>query len=355
MSIDGIKIFALALMMTVAATSCERMLIADDVPATPSHTFDYLWGQLDKQYSLFDVKGTDWDAVYDSLRPRVYNGMSAEALFDVCAAMLRTLNDGHVNLYAGFDVARADSLYYDFYAASGIDLGTVMLHYLGIGYRSAGGVAHQGLCGDSVMYVFYGTFSNTFSPALLRNAIKSYPHAKGVILDVRGNGGGSLKNVSQILTLMPSHGQLLYHSQIKSGPGRNDFTPQVGTYAPIVDTADAYTRPVVVLIDGACFSATSLFAICTQAYDNMVLMGDTTAGGLGLPTMGVLPNGWRYRFPVTRTLALDGRNYENGVPPDIYVPFDRQAAYRYGRDNVIDSACAYILQHAEKGGTGNYQ
>ena len=145
--------------------------------------------------------------------------------------------------------------------------------------------------------------------------------------------------------MMPSHGQRLYSSQIKSGPAHDDFTPWVDTYAPDVsgDTT-IFTRPVVVLVDRGCFSATSVFAICTQAYDNMVLMGDTTSGGLGLPSMGYLPNGWRYRLPVTRTRALDGNNYENGVPPDILLPFDRQMAQTLGRDNVIDSACNYILK-----------
>lgn len=330
--------------MTLAVSSCERALMADDIPANATNTFDYLWQRFDQQYALFDVKGVDWQAVYDSLRPRVYNGMSPDSLFAVCATMLGTLRDGHVNLYAGFDVSRADSLYYRFYSQSGIDINTVLLHYLGIGYHSTAGMAHNGLCHDSVIYIYYGSFSNTVSPSLFRRIIQSYPQAQGMVLDMRGNGGGSLSNVTNILSLMPSRGQQLYSSQIKAGPAHDCFTPLVATYAPdrSADTS-LFTRPVVVLVDRGCFSATSVFAICTQAYDNMLLMGDTTSGGLGLPSMGYLPNGWRYRLPVTRTLALDGNNYENGVPPDILLSFDLRRAQTLGRDNIIDSACAYIL------------
>ena len=147
---------------------------------------------------------------------------------------------------------------------------------------------------------------------------------------------------------MSSHGQRLYSSQIKSGPAHDQFTPLVATYAPnLSGDTTLFTRPVVALIDRGCFSATSVFAICTQAYDNIILMGDTTSGGLGLPSMGALPNGWHYRIPVTRAFALDGNNYENGVPPDIVLPFDRIRAQTLGRDNIIDSACAYILQISE--------
>ena len=328
----------------ILCTSCERLLMTDDIPATATHTFSYLWQQVDRQYSLFDVKHTDWQAVYDSLNPRVYDGMTADSLFRICATMLGVLHDGHVNLYAGFDVGRCDSLYYDFYTHSGIDFNTVMLHYLGPHYRSAGGVGHQGLCDCRVIYFYYGSFSTTLSLPLLRQALRSYPDAQGLVLDIRGNGGGSLKNVHQLLSLLPSDGQPLYTSQIKSGPGHDDFTPPVTTYAPHVDAAEAFDKPVVVLTDRACFSAASLFSLCTQAYDNVVLMGDTTGGGLALPSMGVLPNGWRYRLSVTRTLSLDGHNYENGVPPDIPIAFDRAAAQQQGRDNIIDSACSYILK-----------
>ena len=341
---NSFHISTLLLFIALVSTSCERALMSDDLQATAPNTFDYLWQRFDQQYSMFDVKGVDWRAVYDSLRPRVYSGMTADSLFAVCATMLGTLNDGHVNLYAGFDVSRADSLYYRFYTQGGIDVNTMVLNYLGIGYHSTGGMAHTALCDGKVLYIYYGSFSNAVSTSLFRRIIMSYPDALGMVLDLRGNGGGSLSNVINILKMMPSHGQRLYSSQIKSGPAHDDFTPWVDTYAPDVsDDTTIFTRPVVVLVDRGCFSATSVFAICTQAYDNMVLMGDTTSGGLGLPSMGYLPNGWRYRLPVTRTRALDGNNYENGVPPDILLPFNRQLAQTLGRDNVIDSACRYIL------------
>lgn len=331
-------------LIVLTIVSCERAFMADDIPATAPSTFDYLWQRFDQQYSMFDVKNVNWQAVYDSLRPRVYGGMTTDSLFAVCATMLGTLCDGHVNLYAGFDVSRADSLYYRFYAQDGMDVNTVVLNYLGIGYHSTGGMAHTALCDGRIIYIYYGSFSSSISTSQFRRIIRSYPRAEGMVLDMRGNGGGSLTNVSNILSMMPSHGQRLYYSQIKSGPAHDDFTQPILTYAPdrSADT-DLFTRPVVVLIDRGCFSATSVFAICTQAYDNMILMGDTTSGGLGLPSMGYLPNGWRYRMPVTRAIALDGNNYENGVPPDILLPFDRQSAQTLGRDNIIDSACSYIL------------
>ena len=341
MNIKSLAIPSVLVLSLMLLSGCEKAFMHSP-SASPVRTFDYLWHKVDEQYSMFDVKQVDWTAVYDSLRPRVSDTTSSDSLFALCAAMLNTLNDGHVNLVSPHDVSRSDTVTHRFYAQSGIDLRTVFLHYLGSGYHSTSGIAHNALCGGRVMYLYYGSFSNTVSVSGLRHIIRSYPHARGMILDIRDNGGGNLANIHRILSIMPSNGQVLYRSQIKNGPAHDQFTPLEPTYAPAgVDSA--YTLPVLVLTDRGCFSASSTFAVATQAYPNLLLMGDTTGGGMGLPTMGVLPNGWLYRFSITRTIALDGRNYENGVPPDILLPFDRAQAQTLGRDNIIDSACARIL------------
>ena len=44
---------------------------------------------------------------------------------------------------------------------------------------------------------------------------------------------------------------------------------------------------------------------------------------------------------MTRTIAPDGKNYENGVPPDRVVLLD-DAATAAGKDNVIEAAADII-------------
>ena len=326
------------------ATSCEKAFIPDSGSARATDVFDYLWQQIDRRYSMFDVKNVDWQQVYDTLRPQVRNGMKSDSLFALCSTMLNTLHDGHVNLYSAWDVSRSDSVYNRFYTDDGMDVDVLVLNYLGGNYHSTGGVAHNALCDGKVIYMRYGSFGSgvNITERHLRHIVATYPDAEGMILDIRGNGGGLTTNIVNLLSIMPSHGQLIYNSQIKAGPDHDDFTPLVPTYAPN-NTGDVYNKPVLVLTDRGSFSAASTFAIATFAYDNIRLMGDTTGGGLGLPAEMALPNGWICRFSSTRTLALDGRNYENGVPPDILLKFDRENAFLHHRDNIIDSACSIIL------------
>ena len=38
-------------------TSCERAFMEQDEPSNPVNVFDYLWNQVDQNYTFFDVKG----------------------------------------------------------------------------------------------------------------------------------------------------------------------------------------------------------------------------------------------------------------------------------------------------------
>jgi C-terminal processing protease CtpA/Prc len=85
-----------------------------------------------------------------------------------------------------------------------------------------------------------------------------------------------------------------------------------------------------------------MFAIATKSFPNVLLVGDTTGGGGGLPTGGQLPNGWTYRFSVSQLLDLNGNNFaESGVPPDILASLDFTDLTQ---DEIIERAIDEILK-----------
>ena len=332
------------LLIGVAATSCERAFMEKDEPSNPVDVFDYLWNKVDQQYAFFDVKGVDWDSVREVYRPMVDDDMDKESLFEVCAAMLNTLRDGHTNLISSFDVSHNDSVYYKMYAEKNIDADVVVLNYLTVNYHTTAGFAHNAIRNGHVAYVRYSSFQNSITESAWKYIVDRYKDCDGMILDLRQNGGGSVDNIRMMLSIFDNHKQPLYRTQIKSGPGHNEFKELTTVYA--TDSCileQPYTKPVAVLIDRGSFSATSFFALCTMGYDNIKLFGDYSGGGLGLPNGGALPNGWTYRFSITRTIALDGGNYENGVPPQKRVILD-PAYTAQGIDNVIETAADWIMQ-----------
>ena len=334
------------IVLAFAFTSCERAFMEKDEPSNPVNVFDYLWNQVDQQYAFFDVKNMDWDSVREVYRPMVNDNMSNDSLFRVCAAMLNTLQDGHTNLISGFDVSRNDSVYYKMYAEKNIDENVVLLNYLTVNHHTTGSFMHNAVRNGAVAYIRYSSFSDYISEGSLKYLVNRYKNCKGMVIDLRQNSGGSISNIAALLSIFDNHKQPLYQCQAKSGPAHDAFADAVTVYAAdssILGKNNAYTKPVAVLIDRGSYSATSFFAICTMAYDNIRLFGDYSGGGLGLPNGGVLPNGWTYRFSTTRTLAIDGQNYENGVPPDVRVLLD-PACTAQGVDNVIEAAADWILE-----------
>ena len=328
---------------TIAFVSCERAFIYDNEPDNPVNVFDYLWNKVDQQYSFLDVKGVDWDSVYEVYRPKVYDEMNDDSLFKVCAAMLNTLRDGHTYLISDFDESHNDSVYYKMYTEKNIDDDVVTMNYLTLNFHTTGSFFHNAIRGGKVAYIRYASFMDDVDTHDLNHLLDFYQDCDGIIFDLRQNFGGNIDNIRCLLSVFDNHGQALYQTQIKSGPEHNAFTELTTVYA--LDTQDdaPYTKPVAVLIDRGSYSATSFFLVSTMAYDNIKLFGDYSGGGLGLPNAGALPNGWVYRFSITRTITLDGGNYENGVPPDVRVILDSTLTAQ-GIDNVIETAADWIME-----------
>lgn len=337
--------YLLAVGIVMSTTGCERLLMEEDMEATPTATFEYLWRQIDERYSLFDVKEVDWQAMHDLLAPRIDDNMCDDSLFAVLSELLNVLDDGHVNLWSNVDVFSSEAIFLQRYGNGNFDQNTVILNYLRHNSHSTAGFVYNTVGDGKVLYIRYSSFMNSAPTKTLHYIMKKYGEVEGIVFDIRQNGGGSIQNKWNIMKLLPSEGQLLYSTQAKAGPAHDDFTEPTFVFAPDNDDDyPPYTKPFVVLTDRGCYSAASAFSLAVRTYDNVIVMGDTTAGGLAVPTGGALPNGWHYRFGVTRTLAPDGINYEAGVPPDQVVLLD-PAASQVGRDNIIDSAITLITKN----------
>ncbi len=335
--------YLLLLTATGLLCSCEKMFMEEDVESNKISTFEYLWQRVDVMYSHFDVKGVDWQTVHDTTLPLVQQCLSNEELFSVLAAMLNTLNDGHVNLISSFDVSHSTDLYRRMEEEKNIDFDVVQQHYLGYNYHTTAGFLHQPIADSQVVYIRYGSFSNSAATSAANYVFHRYPKAKGIVLDIRQNGGGEVENVWRLLRLFPGKGQLLYTTNIKSGPAHDAFSPLESVYAPAVaEGFTAYNNPICILIDRGSYSAASTFALCAATYDNVTLIGDTTGGGLGLPNGGDLPIGCHYRFSVTKTYDAARNDWENGVPPDVWVHIAPEDA-ALGKDAVIEKAVEIIL------------
>lgn len=310
-------IFSLCLFLGLS--SCEYVLFGPDKASDdPFEVFDYLWEEVNLKYSYFDLKGIDWNQIRQQYRGRLQDGMSEEALFAVLADMMNELRDDHSNLVSPFNVSR-----YDVALNSNPNYlaRTVQEHYIPKSMIT-GAFVHDFIANGEIGYVRYGSFMSFIDSDAMNFVLNRYANTKGLILDLRENGGGSIANIPLLLERFAPERKLVGYFITRNGPNKNDFGPRANFFINRHDGVQ-YLKPVIVLIDRGSYSASTMFALATKAYPNIRLMGDATGGGGGLPNGGQLPNGWTYRFSISQLLDLQGNSFaEDGVQPDIQAAFD---------------------------------
>ena len=317
--------------------SCEKVLFRKDKGSTNAlENFDYLWGEIDKKYSYFELKNIDWNQVRDTYRPMLNDNSSETELFTVLAAMLNQLRDDHTNLISPFNIS---SYNVALTGDKNFRSRTIQEFYMPDPWRT-GSLTHDFLSNEKVGYIRYSSFMNDFSDAQMDLVLDRYKNTEGLILDLRENGGGSIFNVPKLLGRFTETKTLVGYSVTRNGSGHTDFGDRESFYITPAKGLK-YMKPVIVLIDKGSYSATTFFALATKAFPNITLMGDATGGGGGLPNGGQLLNGWTYRFSISQLLDLNGNNYaEDGVPADINASFNWSDLTK---DEILDKAIDEII------------
>ena len=174
--------------------------------------------------------------------------------------------------------------------------------------------------------------------------VRAHRRAAGLIIDVRGNEGGA--------TPMRLIGALMdrpYRWFIEATPGQpaldRDRRPQAmlrwdsPTTSP--DSA-AFAGKVVILTDGACWSACDGFVVSFKDNHRATIVGDTTGGSSGQPVFLSLGNGMSFQVSMKREFLPDGSPFEGvGIAPDIVLrPTPEEI--RRGEDRVLAKALSII-------------
>ena len=197
---------------------------------------------------------------------------------------------------------------------------------------------YYGMQKDGIGYINYNQYVENSAKDVRRAFIDLKKQGmKGLVLDLRNNGGGSVQEALQILNMFIPKGR---HLLSMKGKVKNANSSYNTTVEPI-DTV----MPIVVLVNEATASASEITSGTLQDYDRAVIMGTRTYGkGLvQIPNVSLPYNGKlklttaKYYIPSGRCIqALRYKHTDNGyvaenVPDSLTHEF-RTAAGRIVRD-----------------------
>ena len=304
----------------------------EERPNTPEGNFEALWKIMDEHYCFFDYKNVDWNAVYNIYKVRARGDIDHEQLFEVLTDMLSELRDGHVNLSTSFDYGRYWRWRED-YPSNFSD--TLQRRYLGTDYRIAGGLRYK-ILDDNIGYVYYESFSNSLGEGNLDEVIQHFMFCQGMILDIRGNGGGKVINAEKLAARFCNEKILVGYTQHKTGKGHNDFSDLKPLYIEPSSNL-RWQKPVVLLTNREVFSAANEFTQYMRCMPQVIQVGDQTGGGSGMPFTATMPNGWIVRFSASPSYDRDRNQTEFGIAPDYNVAIT-DADFLRGKDTIIEFA-----------------
>ena len=328
------KILAiLAFIFPMIMTGCVD---EEEYDNTPQGTFEALWKIIDERYCFFDYKkqeyDLEWNNVYNKYKVRVSNQMNSEQLFEVMSQMLGELRDGHVNLSTSYDFGRYWKWHED-YPSNSSD--TLQRRYLGTDYRIAAGMKYK-ILDDNIGYVYYGSFSDGIGEGNIDEVLYHFMACRGLIIDIRNNGGGMLTNAEKLAARFVHEPTLVGYMQHKTGTGHNDFSEMEEQWLEPSSNI-RWHKHVCVLTNRSVYSAANEFVKYMKQMPNVTIVGDKTGGGAGMPFSDLLPNGWAVRFSACPMYDTQKQNTEFGIEPDHYVSLTDEDFNR-GEDTIIELA-----------------
>jgi carboxyl-terminal processing protease len=144
----------------------------------------------------------------------------------------------------------------------------------------------------------------------------------GLIIDLRGNGGGHLTEATALSGLFIDNGPIV---QLRNGTGRISRLDDPDPVARV-----AYTGPLAVLVDRYSASASEIFAAAIQDYERGVIIGQQTFGKGTVQNLYALDQYMRSEddkgfgqltLTIGKYYRVTGESTQHrGVNPDIELP-----------------------------------
>jgi len=290
-----------------------------------------MWKAFDKDYAMFALRPeVDWAQLREKFRPLALQAQSTDEFAATCAEMLKSLRDLHVWLtVAGENVpvfsrpraANANP------SANEAILGSI---------HNRRRPVQWAVTPDKIGYIAVYGWNGGSLPAC-SEALEQMRDTRGLIVDVRLNGGGDEPTAQKFAGRFLKKDFVYAYSQYRNGPSHTNLTEKYERNVSPVGPW-RYNRPVVLLIGQKCMSSNESFVAMMSGDGDATIMGDHTCGSSGNPEIINLPLDMTVSVPRWIDYLPDGTPLdERGFQPQL--PFHpAPGAFDGNRDDLLKAA-----------------
>ncbi|MFO6424920.1 S41 family peptidase [Motilimonas sp. KMU-193] len=174
---------------------------------------------------------------------------------------------------------------------------------------------------------------------IMNQAIPVINGSKGLILDLRLNGGGHDLVAMALFSHLIDTDTVIGRKRIKTDDGFTEFfdikvQPAKG---------ERYLGPIVVLTSEYTASAAEVFGLAMLARDKVTFVGENTNGSFSDSLPKTLPNGWSFSLSNEQYQDSKGNDYESiGIPVQHSAPLFSPEKIEQGIDAGIEQGIAIL-------------
>jgi hypothetical protein len=333
------RIWLLIVSLACVSFSCNDLFLGEDPGNSPVDTFEQFWQGVDLTWPAFESKRVNWDSLYAVYRPQINASTSNADLTKVLNSLITSLSDAHTTVFPKNAAAFPS---YPKYPTYFYGIAWIKNYYL----RNAKGnnsIAY-GLINPFIGYIYIGSFGNSTNEyEIIDTILKEFGDIKGIIIDVRSNGGGNSFNSQIIASRFADQNRVYAFSKWRVDRQKNNLTD---FYSAEISPAGPhqFKNKVALLSNRYSFSATEDFLLMMKSFPQVIVLGDNTGGGSeSRPIMKELPNGWTYRVASKLVYDANKELISKGIQPDFSVQtIDADSINR--KDSIIERAIVELLK-----------
>lgn len=293
---------------------------ADSRKLTPQQNrqaADTLLNDLKNYYSYNELRGVDWDAVFKENKSRLLTSQTPEDFAYAAVQILAHAKDKHIWLTVNDETIPA------YVNPVSPNVNFKLLPEIVPNFKKLSEAIYSGQYPDGIGYILIDSWSNRQEKEIepFFAALGEFRDAPGLIIDVRGNGGGSETLARQVAGCFIKKPVLYAKNTYIEPNSPGGFGPVHERFLQPNKARPRYEGKVAVLTGPVTISSCEAFVLMMKQVPGCITVGAPTQGSSGNPKPHDLGNGVTVYLPSWKALLPDGTCFEGkGIKPDIPVP-----------------------------------